>query len=223
MPWIRLEADFPDHPKVIGLDDHALALHVRAICYAGRYLTDGLIGKQVIPKLGRRAGVAALLAAGLWETAEGGAYRIHDFLQYQPSRREALERREALHATRAEAGRASVEARRRRAAEPPLALEPEYGAGRHEERRPRSAEPPAPTPAPHAGSIPATNGEQTDSKAGANRDHTGNPIPSHPDPVPIHIQNPAPGAARSPGLEPVAPRFAEALRVLAHVRPRVDS
>jgi hypothetical protein len=217
---IRLDDDFPDHPKVIGLDDAALALHVRALCYCGHYLTDGYVSKVAIPKLGRPRAVAALVAAGLWEAAAGGGYRIHDYLHYQPSRAEALERREELRAARAAAGRASAEAKRRRAAEPPLPLEAtEYGDGAHEERRQRAAE--VPTNRQQTGNKPATKDEHAHGQQTPNKIQ---PLSLSLSLSPSHIDVPNAGAARSaPGLAPIGPRFREALSVLTRPDPRARS
>jgi hypothetical protein len=89
MAWVRIEDGFPDHPKVLGLPDAAFRLHIHAMCYAARLLTDGVIAKtwltggkgRMVPKA-----VAQLVDAGLWEAAGNGDYRIHDYLKYQPSR-----------------------------------------------------------------------------------------------------------------------------------------
>lgn len=101
MSWARLEDSFPDHPKVAALSDTEFRLHVTAICYASRYHTDGHIPAAAIRVLrGTPKTADQLVRAGVWETA-GDGWMIHDFLDYNPSRDEALAKR----ATRAEAGR----------------------------------------------------------------------------------------------------------------------
>ena len=89
MTWVRIDEGFPEHPKVIAAGPLASWLHVCAIAYCNRQLTDGFISTAVLPRLsdGKRtkAHAAALVAAGLWEVAEGG-WLIHDFLTYQPSK-----------------------------------------------------------------------------------------------------------------------------------------
>lgn len=52
-----------------------------------------------------------LVAAGLWEPMEGG-WQIHDYLDYNPSRDQVLEEREAQHQAKVRAGQASARARR---------------------------------------------------------------------------------------------------------------
>src|SRR4029453_3116326 len=44
MSWVRLDDQYPDHPKVRALGPLGLALQTAAICYCGRYLTDGFLG-----------------------------------------------------------------------------------------------------------------------------------------------------------------------------------
>ena len=76
-------------------------LHVRAIAYCARHLTDGLLS----PAAARAVGATTLLSdrlvkARLWDR-QGEGFRIHDYLDYQPSRAEVVE----LRKKRAEAGR----------------------------------------------------------------------------------------------------------------------
>jgi len=91
MPWIRLDDQFPDHPKVIEAGPLASWLYVCGIGYCNRLLTDGFIPLGQVRKLADvdSAGelAARLVAVGLWDEAEGG-YRIHDYLEYQPSAEE---------------------------------------------------------------------------------------------------------------------------------------
>ena len=80
MTWVRLDDQFADHPKVVGLSAVAFRLHVRAICYAARHETDGVIPAAFVIK---RA-ATELVGAGLWEENPAG-YIIHDYLEYNPS------------------------------------------------------------------------------------------------------------------------------------------
>ena len=107
--WVRLHDGFPRHPKVSGLSDAAFRLHVCAICYAGEYLTDGVVGAHVVATLVPRFRAKALeelLRNGLW-TERDGDYEIHDFLEWNRSRAEA-ERRRQMRST---AGKKGAEAR----------------------------------------------------------------------------------------------------------------
>ena len=115
MTWVRIDEQFYNHPKLAALGAYMLpcvGLHLLALCYCNTYLTDGLVPSGQIPRLagdlrellpdGQPWGlVDRLVAAGLWEPAEGG-YQIHDFLDYNPSRKEV----EVLRQERAQAGKA---------------------------------------------------------------------------------------------------------------------
>jgi hypothetical protein len=98
MAWVRLDDGFAEHPKVAVLSPAAIGLHVAALCYCNRNLTDGRIPKGIETRLTRVSRVAGwvteLVDQGLW-FEERDAWRIHDFLDYQPSRAKVLEEREA--------------------------------------------------------------------------------------------------------------------------------
>jgi hypothetical protein len=125
MPWVRLDDGFPDHWKLAELGDLtpiAGWLYICGLAYCNRQLTDGRIPKHHIGRLADLRGIACgvdypdyptqyepitaedvaahLVRVGLWED-DGANYRIHDYLDYQPSREETL----ALRETRAEVGR----------------------------------------------------------------------------------------------------------------------
>jgi hypothetical protein len=111
MTWVKLDDGFPDHPKVVGLSDRAFRVHVRALCYCGRFSPGiGRIPSSALRQLGATVAVAKeLLSAALWEEVGDGGFQIHDFSEYHPK---------ADHEAKAEAGRrggiASGEARRSR-------------------------------------------------------------------------------------------------------------
>lgn len=95
MTWIRIDDGFAEHPKVMALSDRAFRLHVSALCYCGRNLTDGYIAPQALRML--MAGCAAtrrhlneLVAAGVWDDTE----TIHDFNDLNPTAEEVREKRE---------------------------------------------------------------------------------------------------------------------------------
>ncbi len=114
MAWVKLDDGFAQHPKLMRAGPLALAMQVAGLCYANRFLTDGHIPAAVVPTLLPLGGVAdvsdvvaSLVKYGLW-TESGEGYEIHDYLEYQPSREEALALREA----RRDAGRRGGEAKR---------------------------------------------------------------------------------------------------------------
>lgn len=116
MSWARLDDRFPDHPKVIAAGREAAWLAVKAICWSSSHLTDGYLPKPVALQLaaadtcGNPKAAATLIRAllrhKLWKTA-GGGYRIHDFLEYNPSRAQILAERKR----KKESGRLGAEVR----------------------------------------------------------------------------------------------------------------
>lgn len=96
MPWGRLDDSLYDHPKLDKLGRHRLAcigLNTLAQSWCNRWLTDGAVPSDRVPRLGGTIAQADLLvAAGLWERTDDG-YRIHDFLDYNDSREMVLEKR----------------------------------------------------------------------------------------------------------------------------------
>ena len=122
--WIKLDDGFATHPKIIAAGPLALSIQIRALCYSGRYLTDGFLPEGILSSLftgmeriglevagvmepdGRQlVGMgldadeidwcAYMVGHGLWETVPGG-YLIHDYLDYNLSRKQAQELRKKL-------------------------------------------------------------------------------------------------------------------------------
>jgi len=120
MSWVKIDAGFPEHPKVYRLGSLApdgIALFVAAVCYSGRHLTDGLIPRIVVPRLvlglKRPYSIAErLVAVNLWELVDEETYRIHDYLGYNPSRKQMLNMNDQRRAAGHNGGIASGEARR---------------------------------------------------------------------------------------------------------------
>lgn len=104
MAWARIDDGFYDHPKVIRLATVCPAagfLHVRAIAYCSKHLTDGLISREMVAVLtpvqsDRDEQVEALFETGLWfqdEDTGPDHYGIHHYLDYQPKKDDVIERR----------------------------------------------------------------------------------------------------------------------------------
>lgn len=99
MVWARLDDEILDNAKVARVGPLGFALHVAAITWCCRNLTDGFIPRARVACLldfGELADVHALAAdlvsAGLWEAAAGG-FQLHDFLEFNPSREKVLKER----------------------------------------------------------------------------------------------------------------------------------
>lgn len=94
MTWVRIDDQFADHPKVVGLSASAFRLHVTAICYAARQETDGVIPRGAAFVLAAKRHAKELVEAGLWEVHPSG-FRVHDYLEYNPSAQSLREKRAA--------------------------------------------------------------------------------------------------------------------------------
>lgn len=114
MTWVRLDDGFAEHPKIVRAGPLAAALQVAALCYCSRNLTNGEVPSPVARRLldiaKPQQAIAALVREGIWEEGPDG-YRIHDFLDYQPSRDEVRSARTELSAKRRDAGRKGAVAR----------------------------------------------------------------------------------------------------------------
>lgn len=114
MPWGRLDDSLYDHQKLDDLPTDeptltriieslepaqlvrlaAIGLWARSISWCNRFLTDGHVPRGRIDKLdGSRELADALAGVELYETDATG-YRVHDFLEFNDSRADVLERRE---------------------------------------------------------------------------------------------------------------------------------
>lgn len=120
MPWVRIDDHMTEHPKLLSAGPLALAMQVAGLCYCNRELTDGFIPRakarslldwsfvradakvyQVAVTCGMTGDdvdcqfvIDVLVECGMWDVAEGG-YRIHDYHDYQPSREQVEEFRQA--------------------------------------------------------------------------------------------------------------------------------
>lgn len=107
MPWGRLDDHYDENPKIAGLSDRAFRADIEGICYANRNLTDGFLPQAVVDRRWKRA-TAELVAARRWEPAEGG-YRIHDALEYSPSRADVEAKRRSERERKSRHGGAESE------------------------------------------------------------------------------------------------------------------
>jgi hypothetical protein len=82
------------------------------MCWAGKNMTDGKLPCGLLRRLAWRChdpaiAVAELVASGVWDEDGQNGWIIHDFLEYNPSKADAV----TLAATRSEAGKAGAMAR----------------------------------------------------------------------------------------------------------------
>ena len=126
MTWVRIDDQFDEHPKHQQAGPLAWALWAAGLAYCNRNLTDGFIptskaqtlvnwkfteppredGRQRVVSVGITSGFSGddvtndyvinlLISAGLWAHCDGG-YKIHDYKDYQPSRKKVLEERRQI-------------------------------------------------------------------------------------------------------------------------------
>lgn len=109
MAWARMDDGFHDHPKVGGLTLGAVGLWTLCFTWCNRHLgADDLPPGFVPTHQPKRFGgttrqVAELVAAGLWETTDGG-WVFHDFEDYLPESRRPSSMAD-VSAARSEAGK----------------------------------------------------------------------------------------------------------------------
>lgn len=186
MSWVKLSDTFAEDPRLEQAGPLALALHVAALCYCARQLTDGHLTRGTARRLldlddrdDPHDVAGRLVGAGMWAITDDG-YRILEYLEDQPSRESV----EALRAARATAGRAggqrSGEARRSNSE-----AKSKQVASRVLEPRPVPSRPQPPPPSPSlpdaptgaAPAAPAT--EQEEEERDDAEQHAPHALPSN--------------------------------------------
>jgi hypothetical protein len=102
LPWIKLDDHFDEHEKFLRAGPVPTFLWLRCLAYCNRNLTDGFIPYRVAMERAWSADptdpkelIDTLLEIGLWELVEPHGYRMHDYLEYQPSRQTVLRERQS--------------------------------------------------------------------------------------------------------------------------------
>ncbi|MFM9464812.1 hypothetical protein ACKI1K_18405 [Streptomyces scabiei] len=131
MPWFVVDDNADSHPKFVAAGNAAIGLWARTGAYAARHLTDGIVSGDIAKMYGSKPQITKLVAVGLWHTAghdcshpkclqpAAGDYVIHDYLIYNPSRRDVLAKRE----------RAAEKKRKQRAGQDPGAYRGRFDGG----------------------------------------------------------------------------------------------
>ncbi len=94
MTWVKIDDAFPDHPKVFTLSDLAFRVYVTALCYSGKYLTDGFIPMALASKFSNNKikVIVELCNAELWvEKVTENGFQIHNYLEHQASKERVKE------------------------------------------------------------------------------------------------------------------------------------
>lgn len=111
MPYLNLDDNFADHPKVDGLTDGAFRLHVAGLCFCAKNLTNGVVPTERIQRLVprfRTGMLSELEDCNLWLPHPEGR-EIHDYLDWNKSR-DWWEAKRAADAKRKAEWRAAQEA-----------------------------------------------------------------------------------------------------------------
>lgn len=114
LPWVRVDSDLAQNPKIAELVDQygqrgmaAAFVFVCSIGHSAAHNTDGLVRKAVLPFIHGTPPLARLLVeVGLWEQAEKG-WQISRYAEHQPT----MAMREAIEKAKSEAGRKAANAR----------------------------------------------------------------------------------------------------------------
>lgn len=110
--FIRLDLDYPDHPKIIGLSDAAFRAHITMMAYARKHKTDGRIPQQIAQRFVDEA-LNELRTndpdTPSLELQPDGSYYLHGYEDMNETRAEI----DARSRANAENGRRSAAARKR--------------------------------------------------------------------------------------------------------------
>lgn len=100
MPWARIDDGLHANEKFAAISLGATGLWTLCLSWTTDQLKDGFIPKAMVTRLGGCDALdlaQELVAAGLWEEAEGG-YQVHDYLEYNPPSTKVIAEREAAKA-----------------------------------------------------------------------------------------------------------------------------
>ena len=91
MPWVRIDENAMEHPKIAGLSDAAFRLWVTGLAYCQKFLTDGYISDVALRGLRAYSlkRKAEIVRAGLWHECDAGV-TVHDFPDWNDSRERVL-------------------------------------------------------------------------------------------------------------------------------------
>ena len=214
MPWVKIDDHFDEHPKLARVGPPAWGYWLAGLAYCNRNLTDGFIpysvaynlagwdvwddpdadGREQIWHYSVTSGMGGeeitgewivdrLLSVGLWTQCTGG-FRVHDFLEYNPSKAAVLAERKAWAAKKA--------SQRESPRESPVESPRESGP-RPDRPVPVPVPVPKPVPSPGPAATPSkdgSNGEKSLDELGVARPLPISAIGFHPVPKPMPRRKP---------------------------------
>jgi hypothetical protein len=85
--YVKLDTNWPDNPKVIAAGLDGAGLHALALCLAKRFLSDGVIHRAQLLRIGATDDlIDRLLELGLFDPVDNERVAVHDWLDRNPSR-----------------------------------------------------------------------------------------------------------------------------------------
>ncbi len=110
MAWVKLDDQAPRNAKLLKAGPAAAWMWVCGLAYCQAHTTGGFIPTVAVPMLGIRGSershrlVKVLVKCRLFDRKVGG-FVVHDYLEFNESREEAIARKAELSAKRAASGR----------------------------------------------------------------------------------------------------------------------
>ena len=101
MSWFRVDDKSWGHAKVVRVGNSAWGVFCRLGAYASDHLTDGIIPTGIVLLIAQQNDIDRLIDCDLLEQIDAEFFRLHDFLDYNPSAEEVGKLRES----RAKAGK----------------------------------------------------------------------------------------------------------------------
>lgn len=85
--WFKVDDQLHSHPKAIKAGNEAMGLWVRLGSWCSCHLTDGKIPPEVVAVFDPKGVAIARLEETGWVQKVGEDWQLHDYLDYQPSRK----------------------------------------------------------------------------------------------------------------------------------------
>lgn len=119
--FVKLQIAAPTHPRLLGVSIEARWLWLCGLVYCKLQLSDGIISDaafMTLPMHGSHESIAVLadqlIGAGLWDRLPNG-FRVHDYLDHNPSRADVVALMEKRRAAGVIGGKASAASRKQMA------------------------------------------------------------------------------------------------------------
>src|SRR5689334_5069601 len=95
--YAQFDNQCDEHPKIAGLSDKLHRIWHRSVLYCSRNLTDGLLPASIVKDRGWLRYAPDLIAARVWDR-RGSDYAVHDYLDWNDSKKDVEKRIERARA-----------------------------------------------------------------------------------------------------------------------------